>query len=90
MIQLTDKIREHLDKGNIGSEILVDFQKLFNIVDHDILYLKIDCTANNWVSSCLEKRTKFVRINVYSPDLPFIRCGVSQGFILRSFLFLTA
>ena len=37
LIDLTNKIREQLDSGNFACGILVDLQKAFDIVDHDIL-----------------------------------------------------
>ena len=88
LIHLTNKIREQLDKG-----IFVDFQKVFDIVDRNILieklkYYDVRGTANNWFSPYLENRTQFVSTNGYSSDLLFICCGVPQGSILGSLLFL--
>ena len=40
LIRLTDKIRAQLDSGNFTCGILVDLQKAFDIVDHDILTQK--------------------------------------------------
>ena len=65
LIHLTDKIREQLDKGNFACGIFVDFQKAFDIVDHQILiqkfnYYGIRGIANNWFSSSLQNRTLLV------------------------------
>ena len=82
LIHLTDKIQEHLDKGNFGSGIFVDFQKAFDHnIDHNIPIQNLNQygvrgTANNWFSFYLENRTQFVSINGYSSYLLFIRSGV--------------
>ena len=60
LIHLTDKIREQLDRGNFACGIIVDLQKAFDTVDHDILMQKsnqygIRGVANNWFSSYLQK-----------------------------------
>ena len=93
LIHLTDKIREQPGKGNFACGNIVDFQKAFDTVDHNILIQKLNyCgvrgTANNWFSSYLENRTQFVSIYCYSYDVHFIRCGVPQGSILGPLLFL--
>ena len=42
LIHLTDKIREQLDKGNFACGFFVDFQKVFDTVDHQILIQKLN------------------------------------------------
>ena len=51
LIHLTDKIREQLDSGNFACRILVDLQRAFDTVDHDINHYGIRWVANNWFSS---------------------------------------
>ena len=34
LIHLTNKIRHDIDKGNYACEISVDFQKVFDTIDH--------------------------------------------------------
>ena len=43
LIQLTDEIRKQLDKGNFGSRISADIQKLLDTIDHNILIQKLNC-----------------------------------------------
>ena len=93
LIHLTDKIREQLDKGNFACGIFVDFQKAFDTVDHQILIQKLNYygirgIANNWFSSYLQNRTQFVSINGSDSNVNAICCGVPQGSILGSLLFL--
>ena len=94
LIHLTDKIQDQLDKENFGCGIFVDFQKVFDTVNHNILIQTLNycCargTSNNWFSWYLENRTQFLSINGYSSDCHFIRCSaVPQGSILGPLIFL--
>ena len=42
LINITEKIRQALDEGNIGYRVFVDLQKAFDTVDHQMLLAK--CT----------------------------------------------
>ena len=42
MIYLADKIKEQLGTGNFDCETFVDFQGKFDIVDHEIVILKLN------------------------------------------------
>ena len=55
-------MREHEDQGNFGCGIFFDFQKAFDIIDHNILIQKLNYygvrgTGNNCFSSYFENRT---------------------------------
>ena len=74
LINLTETIREELDKGNFACGIFVDFQKAFDTVDHNILIQKlrhygIRGTANDWFASYLNNRKQYVSINGFNSDL---------------------
>ena len=93
LIYLTDKIQEQLNKKKLGCGIFVEFQKAFDIVDHNLLiqklnYYSVRVTANNWFSSYLENRTQIASIDGYSYDLDFNLCGEPHGSILGTLLFL--
>ena len=51
-------------------------------------YYDIRGIANNWFSSYLQNRTQFVSINGSDSNVNAICCGVPQGSILGSLLFL--
>merc|ERR1712198_466822 len=42
LIDLTDSIRVHIANGNYIGMVLLDLQKAFDTVDHDILCKKLD------------------------------------------------
>ena len=93
LINLIESTRQTLDKGSIGCGIFVDFQKAFDTVDHKILlykleYYRIQGVCNDWFKSYLSDRTQFVSINGYNSDLIPVDCGVPQGSVLGSLLFL--
>ena len=73
--------------------MFVDFQKVFDTVDHTILtqtlnYYGVRGKANNWFSSYVKNRTQFFTINSLNSELKEINCGVHQGSILGPLLFL--
>ena len=56
LIQLTEKLRNTLDEGNIG--VFVDLQKTFDTLDHQILLAKLNHygireVSNDWFKSYL-------------------------------------
>ena len=56
LINLTESIRQTLDKGSFGCGIFVDLQKAFDTVDHKILLHKLEFYGirgvyNDWFKS---------------------------------------
>ena len=92
-MHLTDNIRGNMDKGNYVGMILLDLQKAFDTVNHDILLGKLKAigmssNAVNWFASYLSDRKQLVDISGISSSLDNITCGVPQGSILGPLLFL--
>ena len=90
---LHDKILKGFDKGLMTGMILVDLQKAFDTIDHDILLKKLSAIGFSnhtigWFKSYLSNRLFRVNLeNCYS-DPSNITCGVPQGSILGPLLFL--
>ena len=73
--------------------ILIDLQKAFDTINHDILikkmtFLGFSEETTNWFKSYLTNRKFVVHINNSFSELGKLLCGVSQGSILGPLLFL--
>ena len=93
LINITENIRKTLDDRNIGYGVLVDFQKAFDTVDHQILLAKLNHygihgASNDWFKSYLSNCNHYVSINGFDSGLTSINCGVPQGCVLGPLLFL--
>ena len=42
LIQITEKIKESINKGKVGCGIFKDLRKAFDTVNHDILLMKLE------------------------------------------------
>ena len=72
---------------------MVDFQKAFDLVDHDILLKKLamyKCEEStlSWFKSYLSTRTQQESIRHSKSDREKLICGVPQGSIFGPLLFL--
>ena len=93
LLQITEKIRESIDKGKYGCGIFIDLRKALDTVNHQILLQKLDHygirgSALSWFESYFDNRRQYVYFNGESSDLKSISCGVPQGSVLGPLLFL--
>ena len=90
---LTDKIVTSFDSGLLTGMILIDLQKAFDTINHDILLKKMSlagfsCQSITWFESYLSNRRFQVNIKNKYSNVANINCGVPQGSIVGTLLFL--
>ena len=91
LINLMDHIRQLTFKGQYVGMVLLDLQKAFDTVDHEILCNKLEAMGINntkWFKSYLGDMTQIVVANGTPSEPGTVSCGVPQGSILGPLLFL--
>ena len=91
LIHLLDYIRGNTSNGLFTGLIMLDLQKAFDTVNHEILCNKLSAMgviSTEWVSSYLTNREQVISVNNQYSDYNHITCGVPQGSILGPLLFL--
>ena len=93
MSYLTDKMSKCFDSGLFTGVILIDLQKAFDTIDHNILLLKMPSLrfsreVIDWYKSYLSSRKFHVNFHDKFSTSSDLRCGVPQGSILGPLLFL--
>ena len=90
---LTHKISEGFNSGLPTGVIFIDLEKAFNTINHNIFLLKMpslrfSCEVIDWYKSYLPSRKFHVNILDKFSTSADLQCGVSQGSILGSLLYL--
>ena len=88
---LTDKITTGFGKGLFTGMILIDLEKAFDTIDHQILLKKNEIFSKNtiaWFKSYLCERKFKISINSSYSSPSNLLCGIPQGFFLGPLLFL--
>ena len=90
---LNNKILKGFNQGLITGMILIDLQKGFDTINHDILLQKLYAISFskhsvNWFRSSLIKRTFLVNLGNAFSQPACVSSGVPQGSILGPLLFL--
>ena len=89
---LTDKINKGFESGKYKGLILIDLQKAFHTLDHEIPLKRMGCRRFSkkiisWFELYLSGRTFKVNINKKFSDPGNLTCGIPQGSILGPLLF---
>ena len=77
-----------MDKGLLTGMILIDLQKAFDTINHNIFLMKLEYTGFDkstillWFKSYLNNRTFWVNIENEYSNPGKLKCGVPQGSIL--------
>ena len=90
---LNDKTLKGFDKGLMTGMILIDLQKAFDTIDHDVLLQKLYAIGFskhtvNWFQSYLSNRSFLVNLGNNFSQPASVSCGVPHGSILGPLLFL--
>ena len=93
LLDMTNQWCFNIDKGMVNGVIFLDLKKAFDIIDHDILLMKLGCYGVDdgglsWLRSYFSNRQQFCYVNSVCSNKDYIRCGVPQGLILGPLLFL--
>ena len=92
-VSFTEFIRTEFDRKSPGHACLIDLQKTFNTLDHNILLPKMEKYGYRgpihvMMKNYLSERWQFVDMNGKEINQKRIRTGVPQGSISRHFLSL--
>ena len=91
LIEITENIKESIDKGKFGCGIYIDLRKAFDTVNHIILFKKMEHygvrgVLLEWFKSYLTGRNQYVFYNRESSDLKPISClgpsGLCPGIVI--------
>ena len=82
-----------MDKGIFSTGVFIDLKEAFDTVDHDILLDKLYCYGIRgiileWLPSYLKGRSQVAQIGEHFSTKELNPCGVPQGSVLGSLLFL--
>ena len=91
LIHLTDYVQDNVSNGNYTGLVLLNLQKAFDTVDLVILCRKLGAMTIDsvqWFRPYLRGRKQIMHVNKVDSDPFQISCGVPQGSILPTCLFV--
>ena len=93
LTHLSNQILKGFESEKSTGMILIDLQKAFDSLDHDILlnkmkYLGFTQKTIDWFGSYLKKRNIVVSLEKTLSETGTLNCGIPQGSILGPIVFL--
>ena len=94
LLYIQNDILSAQDRGELTALSLLDLSAAFDTIDHDLLlsrstvWFGIDGVVLEWVRSYLTGRSQLVKVNGVLSTPQLLLCGLPQGSVLGSLLFL--
>ena len=93
ILSTTDNIQKAIEDKKFSCGTFLDLSKAFDSVNHDVLIMKLDHygirgIAKEWFISYCSERKQFVSLGNIKSNSLNISCGVPQGSVLGTLLFL--
>ena len=93
IVEITDNFKKAIDKNLYMCGVFLDFSKVFDTVNHQILLKKLEAygirgTPLQWFTNYLTNRQQYVSLNNLESPKQTITCGIPQGSSLGPLLFL--